>query len=131
MAEAFTEKIDAALAESSVLDELPAEIEGFVLSKERQMSEGQYDFFCYDHAAKHRAVVGFYDASTARRDRCCELCPAVLYLWRFCDIRMRADTQSAARDGGASRGYTHDTGTAARARKPRKMGVREGAAGGN
>ena len=65
MAEAFTEKIDAALAESSVLDELPAEIEGFVLSKERQMSEGQYDFFCYDHAAKHRAVVGFYDASTA------------------------------------------------------------------
>ena len=65
MAEAFTEKIDAALAESSVLDELPAEIEGFVLSKERQVSEGQYDFFCYDHAEKHRAVVGFYDASTA------------------------------------------------------------------
>ena len=65
MAQAFTEKIDAALAESSVLDELPAEIEGFVLSKGRQVSEGQYDFFCYDHAAKHRAVVGFYDASTA------------------------------------------------------------------
>ena len=65
MAQAFTEKIDAVLAESSVLDELPAEIEGFVLSKERQVSEGQYDFFCYDHAAKHRAVVGFYDASTA------------------------------------------------------------------
>lgn len=65
MAEEFTEKMDAALAEWAMLDELPAEIEGFVLSRERQVSESQYDFFRYDQAAEHRAVVGFYDAPTA------------------------------------------------------------------
>ena len=65
MAEEFTEKVDAALAEWSVLDELPAEIEGFVLSKARKPREAQYEFFRYDHAAEHRAVVGFYDAATA------------------------------------------------------------------
>lgn len=64
MAEEFTEQIDAALAEWMMLDKLPAEIEGFVLSKERQASEAQYDFFRYDHVQEHRAVVGFYDAST-------------------------------------------------------------------
>lgn len=64
MAEDFTEKIDAALAEWAVVDELPAEIEGFVLSKERLASEGQYDFFRYEQAAEHRSVVGFYDAAT-------------------------------------------------------------------
>ena len=64
MAEEFTEKIDAALAAWTVLDELPAEIEGFVLSKVREQREAQYDFFRYDHAAEHRAVVGFYDAAT-------------------------------------------------------------------
>lgn len=64
MAEDFTEKIDEALAQWTVLDELPAEIEGFVLSKGRQVNEAQYDFFRYDHAAEHRAVIGFYDAPT-------------------------------------------------------------------
>ena len=48
MAEEFTEKIDAALAAWTVLDDLPAELNGFVLSKQRQESEGQYDFFRYD-----------------------------------------------------------------------------------
>ena len=65
MAEEFTEKIDAALAAWTVLDELPAEIEGFILSRERQASESQYDFFRYDQTQEHRAVVGFYDAPTA------------------------------------------------------------------
>ena len=65
MAEEFTEKIDAALAAWTVLDELPAEIEGFILSRERQASESQYDFFRYDQTAEHRAIVGFYDAPTA------------------------------------------------------------------
>ena len=64
MAEEFTEKIDAVLAESSVLDDLPDEIDGFILSKERRVDEAQYDFFRYDHAAEHRAVIGFYDAPT-------------------------------------------------------------------
>lgn len=64
MAEDFTEKIDAALAEWTVLDALPDEIEGFVLSKTREQSEAQYDFFRYDQAAEHRSVVGFYDAAT-------------------------------------------------------------------
>ena len=65
MAEEFTEEIDAALAEWTVLDELPAEIEGFVLSRARELCEAQYAFFRYDSAAEHRAVVGFYDAGTA------------------------------------------------------------------
>ena len=65
MAEDLIEKMDAALAEWTVLDALHAEIEGFVLSKERRQNEAQYDFFRYDHAAEHRSVVGFYDASTA------------------------------------------------------------------
>ena len=64
MAEEFTEKIDAALAAWAVLDELPVEIDGFVLSKVREQREAQYDFFRYDYAAEHRAVVGFYDAAT-------------------------------------------------------------------
>lgn len=64
MAEEFTEKIDAALAAWTVLDDLPAELNGFVLSKQRQESEGQYDFFRYDQMQEHRAVVGFYDAAT-------------------------------------------------------------------
>lgn len=64
MAEEFTEKMDAALAAWTVLDELPAEIEGFVLSRERQASESQYDFFRYDQMQEHRSVVGFYDAAT-------------------------------------------------------------------
>lgn len=64
MAEDFTEKVDAALAEWTVLDALPDEIEGFVLSKTREQSEAQYDFFRYDQAAEHRSVVGFYDAAT-------------------------------------------------------------------
>ena len=65
MAEEFTEEIDAALAEWTVLDELPAEIEGFVLSRARELCEAQYAFFRYDCAAEHRTVVGFYDAATA------------------------------------------------------------------
>ena len=64
MAEEFTEKIDEALAAWPVLEELPAEIDGYLLSKSRQKNEAQYDFFRYDHAEAHRAVVGFYDAAT-------------------------------------------------------------------
>lgn len=64
MAEEFTEKIDEALAAWTVLDELPAEIDGYLLSKDRQQYEAQYDFFRYDRADAHRSVVGFYDAAT-------------------------------------------------------------------
>ena len=64
MAEEFTEKIDEALAAWTVLDELPAEIDGYLLSKDRQQHEAQYDFFRYDRADAHRSVVGFYDAAT-------------------------------------------------------------------
>lgn len=64
MAEEFREKIDAALAEWSGMDELPVKIDDFMLSKERHLGEEQYDFFRYDHAERHRAVIGFYDAVT-------------------------------------------------------------------
>ncbi len=64
MAEEFTEKIDEALAAWTVLEELPAEIDGYLLSKDRQKHEAQYDFFRYDRADAHRSVVGFYDAAT-------------------------------------------------------------------
>ena len=64
MTEGVTEKIDEALAKQSVLDELPDEIEGFVLSKGRQVNAAQYDFFRYDRTEEHRAVIGFYDAAT-------------------------------------------------------------------
>ena len=64
MAEEFTEKIDEALAAWTVLEELPTEIDGYLLSKDRAKHEAQYDFFRYDCADAHRAVVGFYDAAT-------------------------------------------------------------------
>ena len=64
MAEEFTEKIDEALAAWTVLEELPTEIDGYLLSKDRAKHEAQYDFFRYDRAEAHRAVVGFYDAAT-------------------------------------------------------------------
>ena len=64
MAEEFTEKIDEALAAWTVLDELPAELNGYLLSKNREKHEAQYDFFRYDRADAHRSVVSFYDAAT-------------------------------------------------------------------
>lgn len=64
MADSYTDTVDAALAEWAKIRELPQEIAGFRYSCERRQEDAQYDFFRYDHAASHRAVIGFYDAAT-------------------------------------------------------------------
>ena len=64
MADSYTEKVDAALADWPKLQELPQEIAGFRRSCERRQENAQYEFSRYDHADLHRAAIGFYDAVT-------------------------------------------------------------------
>ena len=51
MAEGVTKEVDEALASWTVLDTLPKELDGFMLSKVRQEHEWQYDFIRYDAPA--------------------------------------------------------------------------------
>lgn len=64
MGDSCIEKVDAALADCKQIAALPPEIAGFQYTRVRLHKDAQYDFFRYDHAPLHRAVVGFFDAAT-------------------------------------------------------------------
>lgn len=94
MADAYTEQVDAALAAWRDLQELPPEIAGFQCSYERRQKDAQYDFFRYDHAALHRAVIGFFDAATHSYKLRVEIGVVTYVLPSF----IRADLESFGRE---------------------------------